>query len=396
MDRKHSRVAVPALVATLLLSASACGGDGDSASSSGGGGGSDDSPIKVGFLSATSGPYKTSSDNLLTGINYWIDQDGEIDGHPVELVTVDDGGTPATAVPAMQRLIQEEQVDFVIGPWLSGPSTAVLGPLNQRKVVNINLSALAAAGDVEQYPYNFHIEFAKDDEGGAMLREACDLGASSIATIVVNNPLGTETDASIQDNLDDAPCDLEYNGSQQFGSGSTDARAQATAVQEDDVVVVGAQTPADFAAVINSLDEIGFEGHVMGNALLAADFMQDLVAPGIQDRVIAFGYTPESIQPLSEETQGWLDGISAALGEETDVDAQAYDAMVLLDQAVTGAGSTDADAVTEWLESNEVCGVQACFEFSADSHQGLQADDNVPAAFASAVDGFAPAYESGQ
>jgi branched-chain amino acid transport system substrate-binding protein len=383
-----------AVGAALLALAAACGSGSDGGGGAGGAEAGDDSPIRVGVLFSTSGAFQAPSEAMMQGVDHWMEEDGTIGGRPVELVEADDGGTPADAVPAAQRLLQEEQVDIVIGPYLSGPSSAVLPVLNQAQMLNVNMSAFAAAGDAEQFPYTFHVEFTKDVEGRVMLETACELDAASVATIVVNNPLGTEVDASISDNVGDAPCDIDYAGSEQFAAGSTDATAQASAAQDADVVVVAAASTADLATIINSLNEVGFEGYVMSNAQVSNPEMAGLVDEAIHDRVIAFGLTTGTERPLSPEAEEWLTGIREFLGGDP-VSRAAYvgwDSMVLLDAAAEGAGSSRADAMKEWLESNEVCGIHACMTFDEDSHDGLDEDDNRPVPFGSAEEGFAETF----
>ena len=398
MRTTSRRRALLAIAAGMLLVATSCGDD-DSQDAGGGGDSAagaeqDASPIKVGVLFSTSGPLQSSADSILQGIDYWMSENPTILDREVELVVVDDGATPATAVPAAQRLLQQDEVDIVVGPYISGPSSAVLGMLNQEKVINVNMSAYADAGDAEQFPYTFHVEWSKDVEGQAMLDYACQLDAASIATIVVNNPLGTETDASISGNVEDASCDVEYEGSEQFATGSPDAAAQASAVKDNDVVVVGAAAPADFAAIINSLNEVGFEGYVMGNAQLSSPPMADLVDPEMHDRIIAFGHTPQTERPLSPEAEEWLAGVEEFVGGEVARAAYGgWDTMDLLKSAAEGADSLDPDAMKEWLESNELCQIHACMHFSESSHDGLIAEDARPVAFAAAVEGFAETFE---
>ena len=394
MRTTSGRRAMLAMAAGSLLVAASCGDGGGDGAGGDASSEQDTSPIKVGVLFSTSGPLESSADSMLQGIDYWMSENPTILDREVELVVVDDGATPATAVPAAQRLLQQEEVDIVVGPYISGPSSAVLGMLNQANVVNVNLSAYADAGDAEQFPYTFHVEWSKDIEGQAMLDYACQLDATSIATIVVNNPLGTETDASISDNVDDAPCGIEYEGSEQFAAGSPDAAAQASAVKDNDVVVAGAATPADLAAIINSLNEVGFEGYVMGNAQLSSPPMADLVDAEVHDRIIAFGHTPQTERPLSPEAEEWLTGAQEFVGGEVPRAAYiGWDAMDLLKSAAEGADSLDPDAMKEWLESTELCQVHACMHFSESSHDGLTAEDARPVAFAAAVEGFAETFE---
>jgi branched-chain amino acid transport system substrate-binding protein len=346
-------------------------------------------PIRIGALMSTGGAMKAYSESYTDGTNFFASQFPTILGRPIEFVLVDDGATAATGVTAAQQLIEQEQVDIVIGPFLSGPTSAVLDPLNQAGLLNFNLSAFAATEDTSLYPYTFHVEWTKDADGKGQLLWACEQDVTSVATIVVNNPLGTETDESIKNNVDAAPCDVEYLGSQQFAAGATDALTQAEAVRDADLVVVGAASATDYATVVSSLHEVGFEGWISGNYALGLEATISLVPPEIVDQIVPMGATPRTTRPLDADVQQWLDDITEFLGRPPAANTnKAYDAMLLVKAAAEGAGSFDATAMREWLETNEICGMFGCYKFTVESHGPFAPEDDHPYRPGSEVSGF--------
>src|SRR3954452_25286089 len=102
-----------ALAAVSLLAA--CGGESLGGSSSGGRGGRKDT-IKVGGLVAQSGIYSSVGRDMENGIKLYLDEhDNKIGGHKVDLVTVDEGETPQSGVAGATRLVQQDQVDVLLG-----------------------------------------------------------------------------------------------------------------------------------------------------------------------------------------------------------------------------------------------------------------------------------------
>lgn len=90
----------------------ACGGS-SLGSSSGSG---DDDTVKVGVLVAQSGVYAAVGEDMAAGLELYLEQhDDRLGGREVDVVTVDEGETPQSGVTAATRLVQQEQVDVVVG-----------------------------------------------------------------------------------------------------------------------------------------------------------------------------------------------------------------------------------------------------------------------------------------
>lgn len=394
----HSLRSLIAMLACLSALLASCGDDDasdtEATGSAGEDGGSetteaDGEPFVVGALYSSGGPLKAYADAFTEGIEYFISEHPTINGRPMELAVVDDGAEPSAAVNALELLLEREAADVVLGPYLNSTTVAVLDPLNQAEVINFNQSASADATDASRNPYTFLVEWPKDAEGKAMLQWACENDATAVATMVVDNAGGSDTERSITDNIEDAPCDLELVGSQQFATGATDTLAQAEAVASADMVVLGAASPTDFAAAVSSLQEIGYEGWIASNYALGIDSTVDLLPADMSDQLVPFGATPRIVRPLEDDVQAWLDGITEFLGRPPAANAyKSYDAIMLYHTAAEAVGSFDADAIREWLESNEVCGAYGCYGYSADSHQPFPPEYNTPYAAGTEESGF--------
>jgi branched-chain amino acid transport system substrate-binding protein len=110
------RVAIAAAAAASLL-LSACGSD-DSGDSGSSGSSSDLSgtPVKFGAITVTTGPAGSSVDTAPATLKAWAEYtnaNGGIDGHPVEIVTVD-APDPSTSVAAAKKLVQQDRVSAII------------------------------------------------------------------------------------------------------------------------------------------------------------------------------------------------------------------------------------------------------------------------------------------
>ena len=107
-SRSTSRLLTALVLPALVLTA--CGGGGeDTAASPGSGAGGGGEPIEIGVITSTSGPLATYGNTYLEGLeagmDYATDGTGEVNGRPVELEILDDGGDPEKAISAATDLV---------------------------------------------------------------------------------------------------------------------------------------------------------------------------------------------------------------------------------------------------------------------------------------------------
>ncbi len=118
--------------------------------------------FKVGVVTSLSGELVFGGTVTKRGYDIWADtvnQMGgiEIDGkkYKVTLVYADDQSTPATAAVAGERLITQEKVDFILGPYASGPTLA-LAPITEKyKIPHITGSAESPLIWLKKFKYTF-------------------------------------------------------------------------------------------------------------------------------------------------------------------------------------------------------------------------------------------------
>ena len=100
-----------------------------------------DKPIRVGLALSQSGNLADSAKLYYQGVELWRDQvnaKGGLLGRPIELVVYDDRSDPATAARLYEKLIADDNVDLVFGPWGSGSSATASAVANKHKRVFFN------------------------------------------------------------------------------------------------------------------------------------------------------------------------------------------------------------------------------------------------------------------
>lgn len=128
--KRTSMVALAAALALVLaLTVTACGGSdddsGSSSSSSGAETGAATSEpageaIPIGFIGSIGGEHTSSYEYGIDAITAWVDNanaTGGVNGHPLELHTVDDENDATKALQGAKELIEEEEVIALVGSY---------------------------------------------------------------------------------------------------------------------------------------------------------------------------------------------------------------------------------------------------------------------------------------
>lgn len=85
-----------------------------------------DAPIKVGLMAPLTGVVASGGREMVEGTQFYFDSIGnEIAGRKVELIVEDDASNPDTALQKARRLVEQANVDFLIGNLLANTGLAV-------------------------------------------------------------------------------------------------------------------------------------------------------------------------------------------------------------------------------------------------------------------------------
>lgn len=129
-ERSRRLLATTAVVGLAALSAGCGGGGGDT------GGGAVDA-VRIGLLFPTSGAFATLGQDQAGGAKMvldWVNANGGVGGVPVEIFEADSQSDPGVGATTAQRLIDQNEVDIIIGSYSSAISQAIL-PVAQRNDV---------------------------------------------------------------------------------------------------------------------------------------------------------------------------------------------------------------------------------------------------------------------
>ncbi len=339
-------------------------------------------PIKVGAILAISGPASflgAPESKTLEMLRDQVNASGGILGRQVELIIKDSGASPEKAISLTKQLIDEEKVLAIIGPSTSGETLAIKNICQEGKT--ILLSCAAAETIVNPVAsYVFKTPQKDSDAAKRIFQTMKARKITKVGVLVSNAGFGMAGKAQLEKFAPDYGITIAI--SEVYDKKETDLTSVVTKLKGADVqaVVNWSIVPAQ-ALVAKNMKQIGldvplFQSHGFGNIkyveqggeaangtifpcgrLLVADILPD---DHPQKKVlVAYKSTYEGKYKEDASTFG----------------GHAYDALLLLKEAIKAAGSTDMDKVRDAIEGLQgVVGTAGIFNMSPTDHNGLGED----------------------
>ena len=147
-------------------------------------------PIRVGMTVSLSGHYEAPGRVQLAGIQMWvhdINQRGALLGRRVELVHYDDRSDPQTSARLYERLINEDKVDLLLGPYGSDITLAASTVAEQH---HFPMVATGAAGDTiwkRGYRNIFGVDAVASHYMDLLIELAAGAGLKTIALVYADS-----------------------------------------------------------------------------------------------------------------------------------------------------------------------------------------------------------------
>ena len=141
--------------------------DGDAGGGRGGGGAA--GAVKIGLVVPQSGVYATVGNEVKHGWELWLERHGgKLGNREVTTVVADEGESPQTGVPAVQKLLQSDQVDAIVGIINSAIALGVRDIVAEAKKLMIVANAGAGAITSAKSPYIWRTSFTNAQVASVM------------------------------------------------------------------------------------------------------------------------------------------------------------------------------------------------------------------------------------
>jgi branched-chain amino acid transport system substrate-binding protein len=300
------------LGAVALLSATtACGGGslggGESGGGSGGDAGGGGGTIRVGLVIPQAGVYTPLGEDMQQGWDLWLEQNnGTMGDYKVETVVADEGEGPDTGVPAIQRLLQEEQVDVVVGIVNSATALGAADQFTeaQKLLIVANAGAGAITGEAAS-PYVWRTSFTNAQVAAAMGQHLAKEGVGPVYVMAPDYAAGQEVVAGF---------------TEAFEAGGGTVAGQA---------LTPFGTTQDYQPFLSGIRESGAAAtFVFYSGAEAVSFVQQYDAFGLKDTVPLYGSGFLTEGSVLEAQGASAVGVQTTLHYSTEVENPANAAFV--------------------------------------------------------------------
>lgn len=337
-------------------------------------------PIKIGSFIAATGPAAFLGDPEAKTLRLYIEKinkEGGINGRPVKLVMYDTGMNAKNAISFVKRLIQQDEVDIIIGGTTTGETMAVI-PIVQR--AKVPLVSLAGASVVVQ-PVKKWVFKTPHTDRMAVAKVYDDMKARGVKRIGVIAGSGGFDKSCLRNAKSLAKTrGLKIVASETFGRGDNDVTPQLTKIKNTRGLqaVLFCGFGASAVIVTKNYRQLGIKAPLYHNhGSCSKGFVKGAgkAAEGVRlpcAALLVADQLPDS-DPQKKIALAYAAAYTAKYGEEVSTfGGHAYDALFLVVNALKRAGSTDKAKVRAALESTKnFVGVDGIFTMSATDHMGL-------------------------
>ena len=339
-------------------------------------------PIKIGAFLAVTGTASFLGDPEKKTLELFVDRinaEGGVLGRKLELIVYDTGSDPKDAALFSRRLIADDEVDFLIGGTTTTDTMAAVLWLNAHGIPFISLGGASVIIDpvkkwVFKTPHTDRLAIEK------VYADMQKRGLSKIGLIGGDSGF----DKSCMENASDDELQRKFGitvvGAETFSTGDKDVTPALTKLKSAPGLqaVFFCGFGVESVIVTKNYRQLGIDlpfYHTHGSASMQFITGAGEAAEGVRlpaAALLVAGQLPDSDPekaPGLAYTKTYMDRYHEAI---STFGGHAYDALVLLVDAIKRAGSTDREKVREALENTKnFIGVDGIYNMSPTNHVGL-------------------------
>jgi branched-chain amino acid transport system substrate-binding protein len=322
--------------------------------------------IVVGFYGSLTGDGASFGQSSKEGAELAVGEinaaGGLLGGRRIELLTEDDQSRPEEASSAVTKLVTQDRVVAVLGE-VASRRTLAAAPVAQRYQVPMITPAstnekVTAVGD-----YIFRVCFIDPFQGEVLAKFAYnDLKARRVAILTdIQQDYSVGLSAAVAEHFKAAGGTVLPAVS--YSSGDADFRAVLTQVRgqrPDAIFATGYYSEA--AIIVRQARELGLKVPILGGDGWVGEPLKN-GREALQNTYISNHYSGDNPDPV---VQNFVKAYRAKFSREPDsIAALSYDAVKVLADAMTRAGSTEGPKVRAALASADVAGVTGQLKMNA-------------------------------
>lgn len=361
--KKRLLVCLLCLLMTATFALSGCGKDNKNSSAG--------ETVKIGWIGSLSGDQAVWGQSESQAVKMFfedINNNGGLLGKKVEIITYDTRGDGTEAVNAVKRLTGQDKVIGIIGPNASGQAIPISSVLEEMKVPDIatvatNPKVTVVDGKVK--PYNFRVCFIDPYQGAVAAGFAIDVLKAKTAAVLYD--VGDDYSQGLTQYFEETFKKKGGNivAKEGFKSGDVDFRPQLTKIKaaNPDIVFL----PYFFkevALTTKQARELGIKATFMGGDGWPSEQLLSMAKDAVEG-----SYFVNHLDFDDPEVKDFKTKYKDKVGKDPELNAfLAYDASLMLADAIKRANSFDTVKIKEALETTNIKGITGLIVIGKDTH----------------------------
>ncbi|CAN7593579.1 ABC transporter substrate-binding protein [Pararhizobium sp. LjRoot238] len=315
-----------------------------------------DETIKLGIVAPMSGPNARYGAFSMHGAELAvkdINAAGGIDGRKIELFNADSQGTPVEGVSATRRLIDEDEVDYIIGDVSSSVTLAMQPVAEDAGVLLLNAASsnpkITYSAGVGGYKWTFR-NYPTDENRAFVVAKysAEQRGFSKFAVLSVDSDYGRSAIEFTKKYLPEFKG--EILSEDYYKEGEVDFRSVLAKIRDNGAQAIIMYGLADTTPIVaRQMVEIGLAGKVtlIGNGEFNTEKTIKSAPTALEGAVEAAAWLPAFD---SAESKAFVEKFTTEYNEAPNNHAYVHwDTVNLLAKAIHEAGSPDREKVRDAL-----------------------------------------------
>ena len=337
-------------------------------------------PIKIGAIFSVTGPAAFLGAPEAKTAQMLVDKinaQGGVLGQKLELIIKDSSGSPEKAVSFAKQLIEEDKVLAIIGPSTSGETMQIKKLCEENQMILVSCAAAdAIVNPLAKYVFKTP---QKDSQAATWIyRTMKENGITKIAVLTGNDGFGASGKKQLEELAKTEGIEIVAN--EVYDKQATDLTDVLTKVKSTpgvQAVVNWSIVPAQ-SIVAKNMKQLGmtiplFQSHGFGNRKYVEQ--AGVAAEGIlfpAGRLLVVDELADS-HPQKKLLATYKKDYEAAYKEDVSTfGGHAYDAILIVTEALKKAGAADRDKVRDAIEGlHGLVGTAGIYNFSATDHTGL-------------------------
>lgn len=308
-------------------------------------------PIRMGATMSLTGNLATQGVAAANGYRLCeadVNRAGGLLGRPIEIIIEDDASDAALAAQLYERLISQDGVDAILGPYGSTHTEAVAPVTERHRMVHI--SPLAATSSIWEQgrQYLFMVLPPAELFLAGLVDMATGYGLERIAVLQEDALFPRAAGAGAAARARERGLDVVMH--ETYARGTDDFTPLLRRIQAADaqVLAMAASSLGDFVTVVQAMKAADINVAMFGTSGAVAEFQQALG----DDADFAYGLSAWEPGVPNPGSDAFVQAYTARFNQAPSFHAAgAYGTCQLLVEAASTAGSLDADALREVLLS---------------------------------------------